>query len=105
MFLPYLLIALWIIIFIFLVQIPISIARARGVAGEAMLAITVLSWLGILFGITWVVALILSLVGDPQHHKISIGGAADQIEKLHRLYKNGAITKQEYEAEKKRILK
>ncbi|MDR2770162.1 MAG: hypothetical protein LBB08_01795 [Rickettsiales bacterium] len=42
------------------VYIPIFIARSRNIGGRDMTTITVLSWLGILFGITWIVALTLS---------------------------------------------
>ncbi len=81
--------------------IPIMIANARGICGGEKTTIVVLSVLGIFFGLTWVVALILSLVwrGD------CLGGdALDKLEKLSKLYKDKVITKSEYEQMKSKLL-
>ncbi len=81
--------------------IPIMIANARGICGTEKTIIVVLSILGIFFGVTWFVALILSLVwrGD------CLGGdELDKLEKLSKLYKDKVITKSEYERMKSRLL-
>ncbi len=82
--------------------IPIMIANARGICGTEKTIIVVLSILGIFFGLTWVVALVLALVwrGD------CIGGdSLDKLEKLSRLYKDKVITKSEYERMKSKLLR
>lgn len=83
--------------------IPIMIANARGICGSEKIAIIVLSWFGIFFGITWFVALVLSLVwhGDCFDGKDNL----DRLEKLSKLYKDKVITKEEYERMKSKLLK
>lgn len=108
---------LCIVFLIFLIQIPIYIARGRCLSKTDITTITILSWCGLIFGITWFVALVLSLVwqsGVAQvqecktcgktHNKLATGSAADQIEKLHKLKRRGIITQKEFDIEKKRIL-
>ncbi len=82
--------------------IPIMIANARGVCGTGRTAITVLSWLGIFFGVTWFVALVMSLLWDASCRD----GIAnlDKLEQLARLYKNKTLTKSEYERMKSRLI-
>lgn len=82
--------------------IPILIANARGICGSEKIAIIVLSWLGIFFGITWFVALILSLIW--QGGCIDGKDNLDRLEKLSKLYKEKVITKEEYEKMKSRLL-
>ena len=78
------------------------IAKLRGISGGKMFTIALLSWFGIFFGLTWVVALILSLLwgydttDDPDN--------LDKLEKLARLHKQGAITKKEFESMKAKLL-
>jgi hypothetical protein len=93
-------------IFLLLVQVPIMIARNRGISGSELTTIVVLSWCGIFFGITWVVALVLSLMWQPEN-LVGKGQGDDvaKLEKLHKLKKDGAITQKEFDAEKKKILK
>lgn len=85
-----------------LIYIPIMIANARGICGGERTAIIILSWFGILFGITWVVALILSLVwrGECGMRESNL----DKLDKLSRLYKSHAISRAEYEGIKKKLL-
>lgn len=85
-----------------IICIPIMIANARGICGGEKVAIVILSWLGIFFGVTWVVALILSLVwrGDCVYGVDNL----DRLEKLSRLYKEKVITKEEYETLKAKLL-
>jgi hypothetical protein len=102
---------LCIVFLIFLIQIPILIARGRGLSGSDLTTIMILSWCGLIFGVTWFVALILSLVWRPGANQEdcgicgkSTGSAADQIERLHKLKQRGAITQKEFDSEKKKIL-
>lgn len=88
---------------------PVMIANARGIGGSQKTIIAVLSWLGLLFGITWLVALILSLVwtGDCSQCQScqTCGSQLDELEKLAKLYKSKVISKTEYEKMKKKLLK
>lgn len=83
--------------------VPIMIAEARGISGASKLTIAILSWFGIFFGVTWFVALILSLVlsGNSLYDTDNI----DKLEKLSKLYKNKVISKDEYEQMKAKLLK
>lgn len=85
-----------------IISIPIMIASSRGICGGQRMAIIILSWLGIFFGITWFVALILSLVWNGEC--VEMGDNLDRLEKLARLYKDKAITKSEYENMKQKLL-
>lgn len=82
--------------------IPILIANSRGVSGGERIAIIVLSWLGIFFGITWIIALIMSLAcsGTPTICSDNL----DSLEKLSRLYRQKMISKKEFEELKSKIL-
>lgn len=82
--------------------IPIMIANARGINGTEHTVIVVLSILGIFFGLTWFVALILALVWGGDNLS---GDALDKLEKLSKLYKDKVITKAEYERMKSKIMK
>lgn len=84
------------------IYIPIMIANARGICGGERTAIIILSWLGIFFGVTWLVALILSLVWTG---KCAYGlDNLDRLEKLSKLYKDKTITKAEFETMKSKLL-
>lgn len=89
-----------IIFLIFLVRIPIIIARNRGIYGGNLTTIAILSWLGLILGITWVIALVFAMIWRGE------GGGADvdKLGKLHKLKKSGAITQKEFDAEKRKIL-
>ena len=65
---------IYLIIAVLLALIPIKVAESRGVKGQSLTTIKVLSWLGLFIGITWFVALIMSLVCDanPDNSPISI---------------------------------
>jgi len=105
MFMYYFVIALCIAFVLFLVQIPIMIAKGRGIGGANLTAIVILSWLGLILGITWIIALILSLVwsGDGSLAARSLADM-DKLTKLHELKRRGAITQKEYDAQKRKIL-
>jgi len=87
-----------------LICIPVMIANARGICGSQKTIILVLSWLGIIFGVTWFVALVLSLAwhGDGT---CCCASRLDELEKLAKLYKSKVITKTEYEKMKAKLLK
>lgn len=86
----------------FFICIPIMIANVRGIIGTEKTTIVILSWLGILFGVTWVVALVLSLVwkGEAWINSDSL----DKLEKISKLYKDKVISKTEYEKLKKKFI-
>lgn len=98
----------------FVISIPTTIAQKRGVGGSELTTITILSWCGLLIGVTWFVALVLSLVYKPQNW---IGETAssgkerpmptadvDNLLKLNELKEKGIITQQEFEEQKKKLL-
>lgn len=89
-----------------LICIPVMIANARGICGNQKLIIVLLSWMGIFFGVTWLVALILSLAwhGDGTLG-CTCGNRLDELEKLAKLYKSKVISKAEYDKMKAKLLK
>ena len=122
---------LLLILAIFLIRIPIIIANARGVGGGNLKVIAILSWCGLFFGITWIIALILALVYQSQVNitnttngqvvylsrnneehltaynrnvQTPILSNLDKLEKLATLKEKGIITEQEYEVEKHNLL-
>ncbi|MCL2749338.1 MAG: SHOCT domain-containing protein [Alphaproteobacteria bacterium] len=102
---------LCIVFLIFVIQIPIFIAKGRGISGSDLSTIIVLSWLGIFLGVTWLVALILSLVWPRGAQQVggckgcgAAGDIAEQLDKLHKLKKKGIISQKEFDSEKKKLL-
>ena len=83
--------------------IPIMIAGSRGINDGRRVLIAVLSWLGIFFGVTWVVALVLSLA-FPGENCACCGDNLDRLATLSKLYRDKAITKSEYETMKAKLL-
>lgn len=83
-------------------MIPILIANARGICGGEKTTITILSWMGIFFGVTWIIAIVLSLVwrGECGMRESNL----DKLEKLSRLYHNKSISREEYNEIKSRLL-
>jgi hypothetical protein len=81
--------------------IPIMIANARGVSGGERTAIIILSVLGVFFGLTWFVALLMSLLCRGTY---VVGDELDKLEKLSKLYKDKVISKSEYESMKSKLL-
>lgn len=95
-----------VLLFTFIVTLaclPIIIANSRGISGNKKTAIVVLSLLGLFCGITWFVALILSVVwnGDGA---CCCAANLDSLEKLARLYKDKVISKSEYEKMKSKLI-
>lgn len=101
---------IWILLialFICFIRIPIIIAKKRGVSGNELSVITALSWLGIILFFLWIIALVLSLVYQPKkwiEKEEPKSFDVDKLDKLHTLYKNKVITKEEYETQKKKVL-
>jgi len=95
-------------VLIFIIQVPIMVAKSRGVTGSELSTVTILSWCGLFFGITWFIAIILALVYEPNKwiskaDGVGISGV-DKLAKLHELKKKGVISQAEFNEEKKKIL-
>jgi len=97
-----------IIVAIVIIRIPIIIAKKRNIIGSELTTIAILSWLGLLVGITWIIALVLSLTYKPmkwvnkdENEDIDL----DKLEKLHDLEKKGIINEEEYNQERAKIIK
>ena len=100
------LVALAIFIGIFLLRIPIIIAKNRNMPRGDITLIAILSWAGLFFGITWVVALVWSLFGT-KLDQITAPAASDALEaikKLSELHEQGLISESEYAAKRKKLL-
>ena len=108
----------WLCIILWLIYVPIMIAKRRGISGSELTTISILSWCGILFvGITWIIAIILALVWQPKNwigKDVSTKGNSassttltdlELLEKLGTLKEKGAITEEEFQKEKAKILK
>ena len=101
-------------LFYFIISIPITIAKKRGIKGSELTTITILSWCSLLIGVTWFVALALSLVYKPQNwvgETASSGKGQtmattdiDNLLKLNELKEKEIITQQEFEEQKKKLL-
>ena len=94
---------------ILMVMIPIKVAESRGVKGQSLTTIKVLSWLGLLLLIPWFVALIMSLVCEVQKsaslsQKMDYLKELELLTKLNELKENGVITQEEYETKKKELI-
>ena len=97
-----------------IIYIPIKIARVRGIKDSDLTTITILSWGGLLFGITWLIALALSLIYQPkkgtngtnssEKPQIPSTDNAEKLLKLNELKEKGIITQEEFEKQKKNLL-
>jgi len=86
---------------VLLIRIPVVIARYRGISGRELQTISTLSWVGILLGITWIVALFFSLMWKTGKSDSDL----EMLERLAKLKSNGLINDREFEIEKQKILK
>ncbi|MBO7332712.1 MAG: hypothetical protein J6U64_03495 [Alphaproteobacteria bacterium] len=97
---------------VLLALVPIIIAKSRGIMGSELKTIRILSWGGLLFvGITWFVALVMSLVFQPkkwidkeEETDEKEGIDLDSLEKLHDLKEKGILSEKEYIREKNKRL-
>jgi len=95
---------------VLLALVPIIIAKSRGITGSELKTIRILSWVGLLFvGITGCVALVMSLVYQPQkwidkEDEEEEEMDLDSLEKLHDLKEKGILSEKEYIREKNKIL-
>ena len=93
-------IILLITVFVIIIRIPITIAQMRGIAGSDLTIISILSWLGIFFGLTWIIGLILSLIYEPKPVTTNL----DKLNKLYDLMQKGVISQSEFNQYKKNLL-
>ncbi len=114
------LIYIFLILFIlyWIIQVPIRIAKSRGVSGSELTTISILSWCGILFvGFTWFIAIVLALIWQPKdwidkskaipekEKNANKLDSLEMLEKLGNLKEKGIITEQEFKKEKNKIMK
>ena len=94
-------------------QIPIFIANKRKIIGNKLIIIEVLSCCGIIsFGITWFIAIILSLIFKPNNinkkqdtfQPIMQTDNFEILEKLFKLKDIGIISNDEFQREKDKIM-
>lgn len=108
-FVPLLFFVLFLLLFILVVEIPYKIARSRRMSASDQSWIRILSWLGIFFGLTWILALLWALFGtgdvrvDPYVRRQR--SQMDILLKLHALREKGVLSEEEYERKKQEILK
>ena len=113
------LLLIYLIIFIILciiaywiIQVPIMIAKNRGICGSELSTIRILSWCGLIVGITWIIAIILSIVWKPNNwvekttpaETIMPKDNLETLEKLSALKDKGIITDAEFQREKQKIM-
>ena len=94
---------------ILVIRVPIMIANARGITGSELTTIRLLSWVSLLVAVTWIIALIMSLVYQPNkwidkqpEKEKEIDYAS--LEKIHDLKEKGILSEEEYIREKNKIL-
>lgn len=98
-----------------IIQIPITIAKNRGIKDSELTTITILSWAGLLFGITWFVSLALSLIYQPkkwvgennssEKSQIPSTDNVEKLLKLNELKEKGIITQTEFDEQKRTLLR
>ena len=87
-----------------LINVPVNIAKKKNIKENDIFIIKILSYCGIFFGITWFIALFLSLFWN-NYQDISNKSNIDEIEKAYNLFEKNIISKEEFEKIKKRNLK
>ena len=100
-----------VVLLIWLLQLPGAIAEYRGIKDPELTTINILGWFGVLLGVTWFIALALSLIYQPKKwvdgtataEKTSSEGM-DLLLKLKDLQEKGVITQEELEKQKEKIL-
>ena len=101
-------IALILFIIIFIIRIPIIVAKKRGLKENDVHVIALLSWVSLFIGITWIVALIMSLVYQPPKPDVnrqSNRNELDELSKLFEMKENGILTQEQFEKAKENLLR
>ncbi len=88
-----------------IITIPIKIAEKRHLSEGNKSVIFLLSWFGLLLGVSWIIALILAIVWPAERkEKVLPRENIDVLSKLYQLKEQGAISEEEFRQEKDRIL-
>lgn len=98
---------------IFMIYVPYLVAKSRDVAKNKRTIIIILGWAGIFFGITWIIALILAFIYEPEviHATLNTNqyhtslSDVEALERLASLKDRGVITEEEFNHQKAIILK
>lgn len=103
-----LIIIITLVIIYLLIKVPIYIAKTRELDPKDIKTITILSWCGLLIGLTWFVALIWALVGDRvvqiEKKNEHVNEPLDNLKKLGDLRDQGVITDEEFNEQKRDLL-
>ena len=98
------LVLLGLAIIVLLIIWPIQVAKKRELEPNMITLITLLSVLGMLFfGLGWLAAVIMAYTLPTKELKESQLNI-DKLAKLGQLYKQGIITKEEFEKEKSKLI-
>lgn len=90
---------------LYIVWLPVIIAKKRGLDGDQKTGIACCAILGIFFFPLWIVGIILACVLKPKVIEEKDGDTdLERLEKLHTLYKNKVITKAEYDKQREKIM-
>ena len=104
---------LLLVVAFWLLRIPVKIARHRGMSERDIHMISILCWVGVLLGVTWIAALVWAIIGEKECAVLTQGIEANHpkedivnsIEKLCDLKNKGAITEEEFREKKEQLLK
>lgn len=97
------------IMLVWLLQIPGAIAEYRGIKDPELTTISILGWFCILLGVTWFIALALSLIYQPKKwidgtEAVEKTDGMDLLLKLKELQEKEIITQEEFEKQKEKLL-
>ena len=108
---------LYLLLWLFIATIPTTIAKNRGVENGELKTITILSWLGSFFFITWIIALVFACIYKPTRwinenaHNVNENDAYQSLEKLGNLLEKlgnlkekGLISEDEFNREKNKLM-
>ena len=101
---------LYLLLWLFIATIPTTIAKNRGVENGELKTITILSWLGSFFFITWIIALVFACIYKPTRwinenaHNVNENDAYQSLEKLGNLKEKGFISEDEFNREKNKLM-
>lgn len=101
---------LFLLLWLFIATIPTTIAKNRGVENGELKTITILSWLGSFFFITWIIALVFACIYKPTRwinenaHNVNENDAYQSLEKLGNLKEKGLISEDEFNREKNKLM-